>query len=231
MRDHTNPIPLWFRIGYTAFVILLIPFYTVGHGLENFLWFSNVALLTTVPTIWLRLPLLASMQFLSVGVLEMLWSVDFLFGLLTASGSVTGLTAYMFNPALELHLRLLSLYHLFIPWILLWLVWKLGYDKRALWAQTLFAWTILAACFLITDPDDNINRVFGPTTEPQDAIPPWLYLLLLMLAYPAAVYWPSHRLILWILRSHTRRRNPPRPPPVTHPTEPPAEKPAEKHTE
>ena len=187
---------------YTAFVVVLVPFYAVGHGYANFLWFSNIALLSTVLTVWFRWPLLASMQLVSVGVLEMVWTLDFTVGMVRGGDSLFGLAEYMFDEQLDLHLRLLSLYHLFIPWILFWLVWRLGYDRRGWWAQTLFGWTILLICFLLTNPEDNINWTFGLGERPQDTLPSWLYLVLIMVAYPVAVYFPTHllvrRLIGWL---------------------------------
>lgn len=198
-------IPLWFRLAYTAFVVVLVPLYAVGHGFANFLWFSNIALLSTVLTIWFRWPLLASMQVISVGVLELIWTVDFTSGLLRGGHTLFGLAQYMFDADIDLHLRLLSLYHLFIPWILLWVVWRLGYDRRGWWAQTLFAWTILMVCYFFTNPDDNINWTFGLGETPQETLPSWLYLLLIMIVYPLVVYLPTHlivqRVIRW-LRTH-----------------------------
>lgn len=198
--DAPPVIPLWFRLTYTAFVLILVPLYSVGYGFANFLWFSNIALLSTVLTIWLRLPLLASMQLLSVGLPELIWTGDLLLGLGLGGESLIGLTGYMFDERIALHLRLLSLYHLFIPWILVWLVWRLGYDERAWLAQTLLAWTILLICYFFTDPNDNINWSFGPGDAPQDVISSWLYLALIMIAYPIAIYLPSHFLVRRIMR-------------------------------
>ena len=42
------------------------------------------------------------------------------------------MTDYMFNPNTSLFLRGLSLFHGWLPFLLLYLVWKLGYDRRAL---------------------------------------------------------------------------------------------------
>ncbi|MCC5828864.1 MAG: hypothetical protein JJU36_05395 [Phycisphaeraceae bacterium] len=200
MARPVGTIPLWFRLTYTGFVIVLIPFYAAGHGLANFLWFSNIALLSTVLTIWFRWPLLASMQLVSVGVLELIWTIDFTAGLLRGGDSLIGLAQYMFDEQINLHLRLLSLYHLFIPWVLFWLAWRLGYDRRAWWAQALLAWMILLICYFSTNPDDNINWTFGLGEQPQDMLPSWLYLMLIMIAYPVLVYLPTHLLVQKVMR-------------------------------
>jgi hypothetical protein len=56
-------------------------------------------------------------------------------------------------------LRGLSLFHAVIPFLLLWLVYRLGYDRRGWIVQTLFAWLLLPVCFFLTDPAKNINWV------------------------------------------------------------------------
>ncbi len=200
MRDAAGMLPLWFRLTYISFVVVLVPFYATGHGYANFLWFSNVALLGTAVAIWFRWPLLASMQIVSVGVLELIWTIDFIAGLLRGGESLIGLAGYMFDEQIDLHLRLLSLYHLAIPWILFWLVWRLGYDTRGWWAQSLLAWVILLVCYFFTRPDDNINWTFGPGETPQELLPSWLYLILIMIGYPLFVYLPTHLLVDWIIR-------------------------------
>jgi len=196
------PIPRWFAITYTAFVVVLVPFYSVGYGFANFLWFSNIALISTVLTVWLHWRLLASMQLVSIGLLEMAWTIDVVAGFFIADGSLIGLAAYMYDEEIPLHLRLLSLYHLFLPWILLWLVWRLGYDQRGWKWQTVLAWSVLLVCYVVTDPQDNINWTFGLGNTPQDVLPSWLYLLLIMAGYPLAVYFPTHlvvrRVVGWL---------------------------------
>jgi hypothetical protein len=62
---------------------------------------------------------------------ELGWNLDFLVG-----GRLTGLAAYMFDRRMPLHLRSLSLFHVALPPLLLWLLRRLGYDRRALLTQT-----------------------------------------------------------------------------------------------
>ena len=42
-------IPVWLKIAYTAFAAAIVPVYARQYGWRNFLWFSDVALLATVP--------------------------------------------------------------------------------------------------------------------------------------------------------------------------------------
>ena len=101
----------------------------------------------------------------------------------------------MFDPAIPLFVRSLSLFHIALPVLLLWAVHRLGYHRRALLAQTLFCWLIFAASYLLSDPQANINWVFGFGATPQQWLPGPLYLLLLMLLYPLLVCVPTHLLL------------------------------------
>ena len=130
-------IPLWLKIAYTAYVALLVPFYWRNYGPANFLWFSDLALLGTLVALWTANRLLASM--LTVGLLlpEIVWNVAF-FGRLLTGYPFAGLTGYMFEQRNPLFLRGLSLFHVFLPVVVVWMVWRLGYDSRGLMAMTLF---------------------------------------------------------------------------------------------
>ena len=79
-----------------------------------------------------------------------------------------------------------------LPFLLLWLVSRVGYDRRAWMAQTLVAWVVLPVCYCCTKPSDNINWVFGPGQQPQTWMAPRLYLALLMVFFPLCVYVPTH---------------------------------------
>lgn len=190
-------IPLWLKISYTLFLGLLVPVYAVQYGIANFLWFSDIALLVTLVALWRENRLLASMQVVSVTLLESLWILDFFIGLVT-NASPFGLAAYMFDPKLSLFLCALSLFHLVLPSLLLWLVFRLGYDTRAWLVQTLAAWAVLPVCYFFTAPEANINWVFGPGGQPQTWLSPSLYFFLVMLVFPFGIYFPTHVLLRWL---------------------------------
>jgi hypothetical protein len=184
-------IPFWLKVVYTAFLGVLVPVYWSHYGPANFLWFSDIALLVILPALWLENRFLTSTQAVSVTALELLWVVDFLVRLV-AGVQLVGISAYMFEPDRPLFLRGLSLFHLSMPVLLLWLVWRLGYDRRAWLAQSALALIVLPVCYFVTDPSDNINWVFGPGGTRQARVPPGLYLALLMAFFPLGVYLPTH---------------------------------------
>lgn len=187
-------IPLWFKLAYLAFVAVLVPVYLLEHGWMNFLWLSNVALFGGLVAAWLESPRLASMMLVAVLLLETGWIVDFLGSLLLLGTTPFGAVDYMYNPDIALHVRLLSLYHLLLPLVLLWLVWRLGYDRAAwkLWMPMgLF---VLVLSFLLSSPERNVNWVWGPGGEPQQWMPPeaWLGVVLI---FCGLVWWITHLLV------------------------------------
>jgi hypothetical protein len=193
-------IPLWLKIAYTLFVCLIVPIYWRRYGPANFLWFSDIALLVTVPALWLESPLLASMMALGVALPELAWNVDF-FVRLTTGASLLGLSAYMFDRGLPLFLRALSLFHVGLPVILIWMVHRLGYDPNALLAQTLLAAVVLPLSYLFSDPHRNVNWVYGFGEKPQTRVAKLWFLAFLILMFPLVIYLPTHLVLAKVFGS------------------------------
>ena len=190
-------IPLWIKLAYTLFVAITMAIYATKYSRGNLLWFSDIALLATVPALWFESPFLASMMAVGVLLPEALWNVSF-FGQLLTGKRISGLTEYMFDARKSLYLRALSLFHVFLPALLFWMVAQLGYEPAALIAQTGLAWVVLPLCYWITNPAENINWVFGFGNKPQKRMAPLAYLGLLMVGFPVFIYLPTH-LLLWSL--------------------------------
>lgn len=66
-------IPLWLKIAYTAYVAVTLPVYYLRYGPGNFLWFSDVALIVTLPALWFESSLLASMMAIAILLPELVW--------------------------------------------------------------------------------------------------------------------------------------------------------------
>ena len=194
-----QPIALWVKAVYTLFLAVLVPVYWVHYGPRNFLWFSDIALLGSGLAVWLENPLLASMMALAVLLPELTWNVDF-FGRLLTGRSMFGMSAYMFDPTLPRSLRALSLFHVLLPAWLLWLVARLGYDRRAWACQSLLAAIVLPVTYWLTEPGENVNWVHG-LGAPQRRLHPWVYLALLTVSFWLVLYLPPHLLLrAWLER-------------------------------
>lgn len=183
-------MPLWIKIAYTLMVCVIVPVYWREYGPGNFLWFSDIALLVMVPALWLESRLLASMMGLGVLPLEIMWMIGFFTG-----GAFLTVADYMFDPALPLWLRALSLFHFPMPATILFMLWRLGYDPRALPWQTGLAVIIITLTYWFTDPREGVNWVFRPEML-EDVISQHAYLALLTLVLITVVYWPTH----WLFR-------------------------------
>ena len=130
MTQNASRVPLAVKLAYTAFMAVLIPVYWYYYGLTNFLYFCDAALLLTLVAIWPENALLISTACVGILVMQIYWVIDFLFN--AAGHSLTGITDYMFDASHALFLRLLSLYHGWMPFLLVFLVWRIGYDRRGL---------------------------------------------------------------------------------------------------
>jgi hypothetical protein len=184
-------MPLVVKVLHTLFVFALVPAYWIYHGPGNFLWFSDIALFVSVAALWSGSAFLASMQTVAVLALEILWIIDVL-ARLVSGVQLTGLSNYMFNAKHPLWIRALSLFHLWLPLLLLWMVHRFGYDRRAWLAQTVAAWLVLPLTYALTEPSKNINWVHGLGAHTQTWLHPWWWLALLMIALPLCVYLPTH---------------------------------------
>jgi hypothetical protein len=188
---------------HTAFVCLLVPIYWHQYGPQNFLWFSDLALILSVVALWRESSLLASALALSVLVFDIIWCIDILGGL-PLGKPLVGFSPYMFDSQYPLWLRLLSLFHLWMPPLLVWMVMRFGYDRRALVIQTVACWIVLVASYFISTREENINFVFG-LGESEPPVPGLVYFAALVVAMPVLFYLPTHFVLLRWERKDTRR--------------------------
>lgn len=173
-------IPLWFKLAYSAFVLLIVVIWWRDYGWRNFLWFSDVAFIGAAPAMWLESSVLASVLAVTVLVYEMIWNVDFV-GQLLLRRRITGFTDYMFEPARPLYLRVLSfLFHAPLPFVLMWLVSVYGYAAQvALPAAIALTAVVLVLSRWLGTREKNINWVYGLAGLPQPwPAPVWLLVLL-----------------------------------------------------
>jgi hypothetical protein len=195
-------IPVWVKIAYSAYVAVVVPCYWVAYTPWNFLYFCDIALLVTGVAIWIESPLLVSTQAVAITLPQLLWVVDLLCRLV-AGVHVTGVTTYMLDPSIPLFLRGLSLFHGWLPFVLLWLLSRSGYDRRAFSRQSAVAVIILLISYLFAPAPPppvqhpnwavNINYVYGlDDKHPQALMAPPLWLLFMMAFNVIVLYVPTH---------------------------------------
>ena len=205
MKRVAARLPLELKLAFTAFLLVMVPVYWVNYGPTNFLYFCDVSLLLCLISVWTERRLPASMAAVGILLPQVLWCADFLGEL--GGTHLIGMTSYMFDPNRSLFLRGLSFFHGWLPFLILFLVKRLGYDRRALPAWTLLAWGLCLAAYFwlppagaaVPDPKIpvNINYVFGfDDAQPQTWLPAPLYLVGWMLTLLVVIYLPTH----WALR-------------------------------
>lgn len=197
-------IPLWVKILYTGFVCVLVRYYWHDYGPTNFLYLCDVCLFMALVALWTERSIWASMPTVGILLPQTLWMVDFLGGFV--GWHITGMTAYMFSDTIPLFTRGLSLFHFWLPLFLLWILSRLGYDRRAFWNWMVLAWVLILVCYFLMPPPPpppdnpnlpvNINYVYGLNEEkPQEWMPPLAYLALIMVGMPLCVLLPTHLIL------------------------------------
>ena len=187
--DSRRLIPLWLKLVWTAFVVVWAPLYLKQYGAQNFLYYCDLGNLLILLGLWLENSLIVSWQAVGLLVFQTLYAVDLLGALLVKHHAFGG-TEYMFDPAIPLLVRMLGLYHLIVPPLLLWAVRRLGYDRRAWKCQVVLMAFVVPVNFFWR-PTYNVNFARGIGHE-QHLMPGWLYLIGYLIVVPVVVYWPSH---------------------------------------
>lgn len=195
-------LPLALKLFYSGFLLVWIPVYWRHYGPTNFLYFCDVALLLTGAGLWAESPLLLSMAAVGILLPQLFWLVDLASRLL--GRPISGMTAYMCDPRQPRFLRGLSLFHGWLPLLLLWLVAQVGYDPRALPAWSLLAAALVLISYLALPPPSphrgrqpvNVNYVHGLSDDhPQTWMPARVWLGVCLLGFPLALYLPTHLLL------------------------------------
>lgn len=187
--------PLW--------LLVYLPSYSTAYGLTNFLFLCNLGVILTAIGLWIPSRILLSSQAVAAVSIGTFWTVDFA-GRLLLGRHPLGVTSYMWDPQYPLATRLLSLYHVVWPILLVVCLKRLGYDKRGWALQSAIAAAVLVLCRLLTAPADNINYVFVDPIFARAFGPAPLHLLIVWAALSGVLYGLTHLL----LRGLTTPSNP-----------------------
>jgi hypothetical protein len=194
--------PLWLKIAWTVWLIAWAPVYWRQYGAQNFLFFCDIGNVLIGIGLWLESPLLFSWVASGLLLFQTLYAID-LAGALLLGRHFVGGTEYMFDPGLPLFIRLLSLFHVVTPPLLLWAIWRLGYDPRGWKFQTLMTWIVVPINYFWRSEMD-VNWARGLFFHEQHMVPGFVYLMAYLIAVPLFVYFPTHLFLDWL----SRRWNP-----------------------
>lgn len=190
-------VPLWLKLAWTAMVLVIVVIYWRHRGPDNFLWFSDIALIALVPGLWMESTFIVSLAACMVFVPELLWSISF-FGRMLNLPQLTGIADYMFDEPSPLWLRAVSLFHVPLLAVLVWAPWRLGYDSSVYPWAVLIAWVVLPLTRWLTRPEPNINHVYRLPVAAGANLKTVQHMLVLMIAVPLVLQLPGHLLLWWL---------------------------------
>jgi len=199
IQFHDMRVPLWLKITWTIWLVVWAPLYWKQYGLQNFLFFCDLGNVLIGLGLWLESALIFSWQACGLLLFQTLFTID-LVGAAVVGTHLIGGTEYMFDPQVPLPIRLLGLYHVITPPLLLWAVRRLGYDRRGWKLQTLLTWIVVPINYFWR-PQFDVNWARGLHFHEQQFIPGPLYLLGYLVVVPLAVYYPTHLFVAWLMRT------------------------------
>jgi len=134
--------PCFPRLRWAAalWLALYVPAYALAYGFANFLFLCNLAAI------------------LGAVLVGAAWTADLAARLVTGSHLIGG-TEYMWDPQWPLLTRLLSLYHVALPVVLVLGLRRIGYDRRGWLLQSALALAVVALGRLFP-PAVNINYAY-----------------------------------------------------------------------
>ncbi len=188
-------LPLWLKVGWTLWVAVWAPLYWKQYGAQNFLYFCDLGNFFIAIALWTESALLFSWQATGLLLFQILFTLDLLTALLFGKHFIGG-TEFMFDPAVPLFTRLLSLFHAVTPPLLLWAIRRFGYDERGWKYQTLTTW-IVAPINHFWRPEHDVNWVRGLFYREQHTLPGLVYLMAYLIVLPLVIYYPTHLALRW----------------------------------
>lgn len=199
--DHPFPRMRWVA---AAWLLVWAPAYASVWGFPNFLHLCDIAVILTCAGVWSGSALLLSSQALfSIGA-DLLWDVDACSRLLSGRHLFGG-TGYMWQPEFPLFVRLLSLFHVVWPLLLVWSLRRVGYDRRGLPLQVAVTLAAVIASRAF-GPALNLNYAFRDPLWGRQFGPAATHVLVILAGTVALLYLPTHVLLSRLLTPAGNRR-------------------------
>lgn len=196
--DRTS-VPRWLQWTALIWMLIWLPIYWRTWGASNFVQLCDVAVILTCVGIWTNSRLLISSQAISALLVDAAWTLDAGWRLF-AHRHLFGGTEYLFDASEPLWIRLLSLYHLVLPALLLWLLFRLGYDRRGWALRSAIALPVFAAS-RFTIQQKNMNFAFAEPFFHRQWGPAPVHVVVIWLFMVFVVYLPTH---LFLIRVFTQ---------------------------
>jgi hypothetical protein len=190
--------PIWLRCAAVLWLGIWIPAYWHTWGATNFLHLCDIAVLFTCAGLLTNSTLLISSQAVGSLLVDLAWVLDATWHLARGRGLLGG-ADYLFDANYPLWVRLLTLFHVVMPVLLLWALGRTGYDRRAWPLQSAIALLAFVAA-RFTLPAENINYAFTDPFIHRAWGPPPAHVLISWLFMTLVVYLPTHLVLRKLFR-------------------------------
>jgi hypothetical protein len=191
-------IPRWWRWAAALWLVVWVPSYAAVWGWRNFFALCDVAAALTCLGLWRSSALLLSSQALASLVPALLWAIDAGARLVTGHHLFGG-TEYLWNAQVPLAVRLLSLFHLVLPMVLVAALQRTGYDRRGLGLQVALTAALLVLSRFIGQAK-NLNFAFIDPLWHRALGPAPLHLVAILAGTTLVAYLPAHLVCARLLR-------------------------------
>jgi hypothetical protein len=185
-------IPNWLRYRTPFWLAIWLVAYWHAWGPANFLHLCDIAVILTCIGLSANSSLLVSSQAVSSVLIDLVWTLEAATRLIFGRHLIGG-TEYLFDATTPLWARLLSLFHIVLPLILLWSLSRLGYDRRGWILQSAILAPVLIASRFVT-PDQNLNFAVKDPFLHRSYGPAPVHLAITFLFLVFVVYFPTHLL-------------------------------------
>lgn len=192
MHPANHPFPRM-RWAAAAWLLVWTPAYASVWGFTNFFHLCDIAVVLTCAGLWSGSRLLLSSQAVSSIVTDLSWDLDVCWRLVSGRHLFGG-TEYMWQPEFPLFVRLLSLFHVVWPVLLVWSLSRVGYDRRGLPLQAAITLCALVASRAL-GPALNLNYAFSEPFRGRSFGPAPLHVLVILGAIVSFAYVPTHLLL------------------------------------
>jgi hypothetical protein len=192
--------PRWWRWAAALWLLVWVPAYTLTWGWTNFFAICDVAAALTCLGLLLRSRVLISGQALAAILPGALWVLDVAARLATGRHLFGG-TEYMWLASVPLSVRLLSLFHFALPVLLVLILRRVGYDRRALTFQAALMIPLLILTRLFVPAAKNLNYAFHAPFGNLTFGPAPVHLGVAWLVFVLLVFLPTHLVLRRVFHS------------------------------
>lgn len=187
----------WMRWAAALWLAVWVPAYWAVWGWANFLHLCDVAVILTCVGLWRGSSLVLSSQAVLSLAADSAWCLDVAWRLFLGRHLVGG-TEYMWDARFPLWVRLLSLFHVFLPVLLVWSLRRVGYDRRG-WLLQSATTAVLLLLSRVFAPGLNINYAYLDPIFRRSWGPTPVHLAVILLGSVALIYWPTHQVLTRLL--------------------------------